>query len=135
MPRGQAGRTTWLSAVAVAVLVGTGCSGGAANSTTLEGGVTVDSKPVAAGTIQFLPEQAGQGSAAGGAIAAGRYRAERVPLGDVRVIVVAVEKTRQLSADERGWVDWEYVDLVPEDRRAGEVVSIAAGQRKLDLAW
>lgn len=133
--RGRGQATRLAGTVMFLALCAGGCSGAASNSTTLAGSVTLDLKPIAAGTIQFLPEQAGQGAAAGGTIVAGRYRAERVPLGSVRVIVAAVERARQLQPDARGWVDWDYVDLVPADRRIGEVVSIAARQQQLDIAW
>jgi hypothetical protein len=66
-----------------------GCGGG--NTATLTGEVTYDGQPVAEGYVTFLPAD-GQGPAAGGRIANGRYTVENLTPGPKVVKIEAVKE-------------------------------------------
>ena len=125
------GRVGCIALVAVS-LAGCGPRGPGYPATRLEGAVTVDGQPLASGSIQFLPEHAGQGPAVGTTIEDGRYEVENVPLGEVRAIVTSVRRGKRLP-DVGDMPVWEAENLVPENRRGGILIQVTADQPIQDL--
>ncbi len=119
------------------LVTATGCGSGETQyaQTDLQGTVTVRGEPIPSGSIRFLPESGAQGPAVGAEVVQGCYSAARVPLGQVRVVVAAIRKVRELPPDQDGRIDWEIENLIPSGKRQGVVVSIESKQRRLDLAW
>lgn len=77
----------WLNGLLIAVLFVAGCDGD--NSATVKGEVKFDGKPVAEGTISFVPVD-GKTGTAGGPIKDGRYET-KVPVALMKVIINAQE--------------------------------------------
>ena len=73
-----------------------GCGGGGGKAK-VTGTVTLDGKPLPAGTIAFIPEK---GPAVAASIRDGVYTAAAVPIGDVKV-TVETASLRHLAGDEK----------------------------------
>jgi hypothetical protein len=78
-------RAAWLGSFVLAVLFAVGCDGD--NSATVKGAVQFDGKPVAEGSINFVPVD-GKTKTAGGSIKDGKYDT-RVPVGLMKVFINA----------------------------------------------
>jgi len=110
-----------------------GCSGGPHYPcTSLQGSVAVDGKPLATGSIRFLPQETGQGPAVGGVIADGRYQVDDVPLGSVRALLGSVRKGKELPSPD-GLPRWETENLIPSRYREGILIEVTGGQREQDF--
>jgi hypothetical protein len=107
--------SNWLSCTAVltlATLVTIGCG---SKRPVVEGSVTLDGLPIAAGSIRLVPAD-GKGPTAGGGITAGRYRVETTE-GPKKVWVNFAQKdgTKVLDPEAMGsgrMID-RYVESVP----------------------
>ncbi len=94
----------WRSGVTAAIMLcalGTmfGCGHDRSNTAAIEGNVQLDGKPLAQGTIRFLPAGGVEGSIASGEIVDGRYRisAEHGPVvGWNRVEINGIRKTGRM---------------------------------------
>ena len=75
-------RLAWSGVLMLTLSAGSGCG---SRFGTVEGMVTVDGKPANDGTVIF--SSAGNRSAAGTIRPDGSYTAEKVPVGDVRVVI------------------------------------------------
>ncbi len=127
------GRTARICVIDAAVcvmagVIGCGTQGPKYPSTRLEGIVTIDKKPLPDGSLQFIPQSSGQGPAISGLIKDGRYIAEGVPLGDVRVLFNAIRKTHPLPSKEPGYQKWATENLIPSQSRNGISIKVTAGQ-------
>ncbi len=78
--------------------------------------MTINDKPVASGSLQFMPQ--GPGKPAAAPITDGHYVAAAVPLGKVTVLVTAIAETGR-TIQEGGHEFPERIDLVPESARQG----------------
>jgi hypothetical protein len=75
----RSGGGTRLGVLALISLVATGCGagGGGLDRKAISGEVTLDGRPLAAGSILFDPEAEGTGTLVGGLIRRGRFEVER----------------------------------------------------------
>jgi hypothetical protein len=92
-------RTLTLALLLAILAVVSGCGGKDANRSTIGGGVTLDGKPIALGSILFIPVDGTEGAATGGPIENGRYRItgkDGAAVGWNRVEVRAVYKTGRM---------------------------------------
>ena len=83
--------------------------------------MTLDGKPIAEGTISFLPQGSGQASPASAEIADGRYEARAVPLGKVLVQITATQQTGRMITGSGEPVP-EILSIIP--RKYAEGISI-----------
>jgi hypothetical protein len=102
----------WMMALAFATLVTIGCG---SKRPVVEGLVTLDGVPIAAGAIRLVPAD-GKGPTAGGGITAGRYRVE-TSAGPKKVSINFAQKdgTQVLDPEAMGsgqMID-RYVESVP----------------------
>lgn len=97
---------------------------------TLRGSVTVDGKPISDGTITFLSEVGGQASS--GSIRRGRYEADMVPVGRVRVMFNAIRETGKI-VEEGGHSFPERVSIIPLRHSAGQSITIDHQTKVLDF--
>ncbi len=109
----------------VLLLCGCGPQGPGYPATRLEGAVAVDGKPLATGSIQFLPADTAQGPAVGAVVTDGRYAVDDVPLGRVRAIVTSVRKGKRLP-DVGDMPVWESENLIPQQHRGGILIDVKA---------
>jgi hypothetical protein len=103
----------WMAALAFATLVATGCG---TKRPVVEGLVTLDGVPIAAGAIRLVPAD-GKGPTVGGGIMAGRYRLE-TSAGPKKVWITFAQKdgTKVLDPEAMGsgqMID-RYVESVPD---------------------
>jgi hypothetical protein len=126
--------TRRLGVMLLAVLV-PGC--GAAKPTypaaRLEGSVTLDNQPITEGNLQFVPQQTGLAPITGAAIVDGRYVAEAVPLGQLRVLLSASKQTGKMIK-EYSTPRPEIVNLIPEKYRAGIPLEVTGDNANLNFA-
>lgn len=117
-----------------ALAMAAGCERGPGyEATHLEGAVTVAGVPLEAGSIQFIPQEAGRGPTVGTVIAAGRYKAKNVPRGKVKAIFTSVRRGQRLP-DVGGMPVWQSENLIPEKHRNGIVIEVEAEHTKQDFA-
>jgi len=109
-------------------IIGCGTQGPKYPSARLEGVVTVDQKPLSNGSLQFIPQSSCQGPVISALIKDGRYVAEGVPLGEVRVLFNAIRKTHPLPSKEPGYQKWATENLIPSQSRNGINIKVTAGQ-------
>ena len=113
-------------------LAGCGEAGPAYPAAKLEGSVTIDREPVANGTVQFMPEQAGAGAGVqpvSAVIQDGKYSAGSVPKGKVRVLFSAQRKTGKMITEYSTPYE-EVVSIVP--KKYQEVITLEVAGDKLD---
>ena len=122
------------------VLLFAGCDSGA----TISGQVSFDGQPVEQGWITLLSAD-GQTAAAGGAIEAGHYHIENVPLGEKVVQVVAspklIEQPRTIEGMEQQAREISRSGVIPQDVGGigpntpgnGVQVEVIEGEQKLDV--
>ncbi len=84
----------------------------------LEGSVTLDGKPIAQGNLQFMPQDISQTPVTGAPIVDGRYVAEAVPRGKLRVLLTATKETGKMIK-EYSTPRPEVINLIPDKYRAG----------------
>ncbi len=117
------------SGVLIAGLVfvlGCGCGGSFAPTTTVEGTVAIDGTPVADGTISFTPLELEAGSVVTAEIRNGEYRARRVHTGRTMVQFQVMEETGKMLTDEsEGGAPYpERIDRVPDKYRGGVEITV-----------
>lgn len=95
--------------------------------TRLTGTVAIDGQPVEQGSLSFTPEGPGPAQAVGALIANGRYTAEKVPLGKVRVLFNATRKTGKAPSEHDKPIPI-LMDLVPAKYRSGMAIEVQKGQ-------
>lgn len=125
----------WPLVVALAaalVLGGCGPSKPSYPTATLEGTVRIGGHPVAEGVIRFLPAGTGQAPPVQARIADGRYRAEDVPLGPVRVTFSACRDTGRTVQDYSSALP-EFENLVPEKYRDGVPLEVTGDRTGEDF--
>ena len=123
--------TVCLAIATGGMLVATGCGRPTYPTANLAGEVTIDGQPVPKGGLTFTPLRGGAGTGAYAAVESGRYHAERVPKGPVRVFVLAGRQTGK-TVEASGMAVPEVVNLVPAHYAAGidiEVVDDNANLR------
>jgi hypothetical protein len=133
--RTQAGPGKRLLAVIVLGSVLAGCGSGkpAYPAARLEGGVTVDGRPIAKGNVQFLPQGPGKAPVTQASIVDGRYVAAAVPRGKVRVLLTATQETGKMVA-AYSEPHPEVVNLIPEKYRSGIEIEVTADNLSQDFA-
>jgi hypothetical protein len=103
----------WCALVAAALVL-EGCSTGPATGT-VTGDVTFDGQPIKDGRITFVPID-GQGQTGGGAIKDGKFEAQNVPVGTMKVEIngnkLTGKKIKAYDTPESPVSD-EIVELVP----------------------
>ena len=109
-------RSTLLGLMTLLAIVG--CSGRGYPTARLEGRVTVSGQPVERGNITFTPLQADRGSGAAATIESGRYVAQNVPQGKVRVDFHAVKPTGR-TVLHMGKPQPVNVNIIPDKYAAG----------------
>ncbi len=128
-------RNFWTAAVAVAaVSIATlGCGGPAKSYKTAQitGSVTLDGQPIEKGVINFIGNETGEGSAE---IVAGKFAARDVPLGKVRIFVVATRETGKMVPGSSAPVP-EIESIIPPKYSQGIETEIAGDEadRKIEL--
>jgi hypothetical protein len=117
--------------LAALVLVGCGEVGPSYPAAKLAGSVTIDEQPVANGTVQFMPETPAAGSAVqpvSAPIQDGRYLADAVPKGKVRVLFTAQRKTGKMITEYSTPYE-EVVSIVPKKYQEGITLDVAADKQ------
>lgn len=99
-------------------LAAIGCGRPFYPTVTIAGKVTIDDQPVPEGGLTFTPLGGNAGTGAYAPVTSGRYRAERVPKGPMRVMVTAVKRTGK-TVDVGGMPIPEIVNLVPPHYATG----------------
>jgi hypothetical protein len=112
------------------LLTGFGC---AKSGTRLEGTVTIDGNPVAEGRLQFVPQGPERRSPVTAAIKDGRYAASSVPLGTVRVLFSATQKTGRLIHEYSQPYE-EIVSIIPKTYEQGMIIEVTADASTQDFA-
>jgi hypothetical protein len=119
-----------LALVSVAVL---GCGAEKRENTVqVEGQVKLDGQPLAEGNMQILPEGKTRGRPDGAIIADGRYTAQNVPLGKVRVIINATKETGRMMTDTSEPYP-ERINIIPPRYRDGIVIEVKEGDEARDF--
>ncbi len=114
----------WLLAALACAVLATGCgSKGSAAGARLEGVVTLDGNPIPEGTLQFVPEQPSKAGPVTAIIKDGRYVADAVPRGRVRVVVSASRKTGKM-VKEYSEPYPEVVSIIPVKYRDGIEIDV-----------
>jgi hypothetical protein len=121
---------------AVLALIGVTLSGCGserrANTIRLEGQVKLDGEPLAEGNLQILPEGKSRGQPDGAVVVDGRYTADNVPLGKVRVIISATKETGRMMTDTS--VPYpERISIIPPRYRDGIVIEVKEGDEARDF--
>jgi hypothetical protein len=123
-------RTLLLWMISGLLLVG--CSGSAGTGASMSGKVTLDGKPIVAGTIQVMPNS-GQGQPVGGSITNGAYSLKDAPLGKVTILLQATTETGNMYNDN-GTMRPELRDLIPPAAKAGIEKENKVGENLHDIA-
>lgn len=119
--------------VVMVLLWGCGPSKPSYPAARLEGSVTLDGTPIAQGNLQFVPQDAGQVPVTAAPIVDGRYVAEAVPRGKVRVLLTATKETGKMIK-EYSTPRPEVVNLIPEKYRGGMPIEVTGDNLKQDFA-
>ncbi len=124
-----------LVAVLAVILLGCGRKGPEYPSVKLEGAVTIAGKPLAEGMVMFMPHEQGRGGGVKALIKEGRYAAENVPTGKVRVTFNAMQETGRMveSASSPGKPLPEKIDLIPAKYKTGVNVDVKSDQGQQDF--
>ncbi len=126
------------SGVLIALLLfvlGCGCGGSYAPTTTVEGTVSIDGTPVDTGTISFTPMELEAGTVVTADIRGGEYRARRVHTGRNMVRFEVMEETGKMVTDESEGGDPypERIDRVPNQYRGGVEVTVTDDDESHDF--
>jgi len=112
-----------------------GCGSGYP-ATNLTGKVSVDGQAITEGSITFIPTESGCGSGVRVFLQSdGAYSAKDVPLGTVRVTVIATKKTGNKTKGMLGEEVDEVVSVIPASKSQGVNVTIAQGQTVCNFEW
>ncbi|MCX7427113.1 MAG: hypothetical protein NTW96_15995 [Planctomycetia bacterium] len=133
---GRGGASLAVCMVALVTMAGCGAGGSDKPSTRLEGAVTLDRRPIAKGTIDFLPQQKGQAAPVTAQIVDGRYKVEGVPLGKVLARIKAGKETgREIAIPHSEEKYREEVSLIPLKYAQGISLEVTedAGTRDFEL--
>ena len=118
---------------AAAAMAAVGCGGPAKSYKTADvaGTVTLDGQPIQKGVINFIGNETGEGSAE---IVAGKFTAREVPLGKVRIFVVATRETGKMVPGSSEPVP-EIESIIPAKYSQGIEAEIAGDEtdRKIEL--
>jgi hypothetical protein len=118
-----------LATILLSVLAA-GCGGGPAKpsypSARLEGTVKVEGELLRTGTVQFVPPQGSTASVIEAPIKDGRYIAEKVPVGKVRVLFTAVRETGRADTKSTSQPVPEVVNIIPDRYRDGLEIEVKA---------
>ena len=129
-------RSRVVSSVLLLLLTtGVGCGRTAAPtfpSAKVAGSVTLDGKPIAEGTLQFIPGEGSKGQTASGQIRDGKYSAENVPIGKLKVLPNAVKKTGKLLT-EYSQPEEEVINIIPAKYQAGIDIEITGDNPALNF--
>ena len=109
---------------------------------TLAGAITIDGNPLpedAEGTIQFMPQASGQAPPTSAPVISGKYRAEKVPMGAVKVIFNITRLTGRMVTEPGAPGGDKYAqreNLVPAKTRAGIDLEVTTDnlEQNIDLA-
>jgi hypothetical protein len=118
------------------VMVALGCGPSKPNypAARLEGSVTLDGKPIPQGSLQFvLQDTAAQAPITSAPIVDGRYVAEAVPRGKLRVLLSATKETGKMIKEYSSSRP-EVVNLIPEKYRAGIPIEVTGDNPNQDFA-
>jgi hypothetical protein len=112
-----------------------GCDAGKPTYPTarLEGNVTLDDRPIPEGNLQFMPQDVGQAPVTGAPIVDGRYVAEAVPRGRLRVLLTATKATGKMVKDY-STPRPEVINLIPAKYRAGIPIEVTGDNANLNFA-
>ena len=111
-----------------------GCGGDADENTAHpEGSATLDGQDIAAGTINFLPEESGQTTAVSASIADGHYDARSVPLGKLRVQIIATQETGRMISGSSEPVP-EVLSIIPPKYAQGILIEVTEDNPKQDFS-
>jgi len=102
------------------------------NTARLKGSVTLDGDPIAKGTINFLPEEPGQAAPASAQIAAGQYDVKAVPLGKVRVQIIATRETGRMITGSSEPVP-EVLSIIPPKYAQGISIQVTGDNSQQDF--
>jgi len=89
----------------------------------LEGSVTLDGKPLAQGTLQFVPQDATRAPVTAASIVDGQFVAEAVPQGKLRVLFTASKETGKMIK-EYSTPRPEVINLIPVKYRSGIPIEV-----------
>jgi hypothetical protein len=130
----RAGFVTPLLSLILFALFGSGCGADkpAYPAARLEGSVTVDGKPIAEGRLQFVPQEVGKAPITAASVVEGRYVAEAVPLGKMRVLVTASQETGKM-VKEYSTPRPKVINLIPEKYRSGIPIEVTGDNANLNF--
>jgi hypothetical protein len=111
------------------MLAGLGCAKSGAR---LEGIVTLDGNPIAAGKLQFVPQGPERRPAVSVDIKDGRYSASTVPLGKVQVLFFATKKTGRLIREYSQPYE-ETVNIIPKAYHDGITIEVTGDESTRDF--
>jgi hypothetical protein len=132
--RNQAGAAWTLIASVSLCIVFAGCGGGVDSSGTVSGDVRIDGTAVPRGFITFSPTTKNQGPVVGAPIEEGKYRCDRVPLGNVTVTFVAQAAEPTIVFDVANKTNHEIPkNILPPQYSAGIPVEVTAGANHRDF--
>jgi len=122
-----------LAAVGLGLVFLAGCGKESdGRSARLKGRVTLDGAAIAEGTINFLPEKSGQAPPASAQIADGYYDARAVPLGKVRVQIVATRETGRMIPGSSQPVP-EVLSIIPPRYAQGIPIEVTSENPEQDF--
>lgn len=90
----------------------------------LQGVVTIDGSPVKTGSLQFMPGPTVKGQPSQAAILDGKYSADQVPIGPVRVLFTITRETGKMIKEYSNTYP-EVENLVPEHYRSGLEITVS----------
>jgi hypothetical protein len=129
-----AGVVTRTVAMVLLMVLLLGCDSGKPTypSARLEGSVTLDGKPIAQGSLQFMPQDVGQVPSTAAPIVDGKYVADAVPRGKLRVLLSATKETGKIIKEYSSSRP-EVVNLIPEKYRAGIPINVTGDNPNQDF--
>jgi hypothetical protein len=111
-----------------------GCGGSPYNSGSVSGEVRIDGNAVPRGFITFSPTTKNQGPVVGASIEDGKYRCDRVPVGNLTATFIAQAAEPTIVYDIVTKTKHEIPkDILPPKYNAGLPVEIAAGNNHRDF--
>jgi hypothetical protein len=117
----------------IAALPGCGSDKPSFPSARLEGSVTLDGQPIGEGNLQFVPQDVGKAPVTAAPIVDGRYVAEAVPHGKLRVLLTATKKTGKMIM-EYSTPRPEIVNVIPSKYRSGIPIDVSQDNPNMNFA-
>jgi len=127
-------RTAGMLTLAIAV-VQAGCNQGPATGT-VSGDVTLDGAPVKDGHVLFTPLD-GNGQTGGGSIHDGKFKAEKVAVGKMKVELhgnKVVGKRKAYDTPESPWED-EVAEMLPQKYNSKSELTLDVKQGSQDVKY